>query len=126
MIDYAERMFADHPVRLRLFRAIRSHIERLGPVVVRDTDSQISFRAHRAFAWVWLPQRWTDNRPEESVTLTFSLDHRVTDPRIVEAVEPHPGHWTHHVVIEDEADLDGPVDAWLREAYMLADAPSSP
>ena len=65
-------------------------------------------------------------RPEESVTLTFSLDHPVTDPRIVEAVEPHPGHWTHHVVIEDEADLDGPVDAWLREAYALADAPSSP
>jgi hypothetical protein len=38
----------------------------------------------------------------------------------VEAVEPHPGHWTHHVVIEDETDLDGAVDGWLREAYRLA------
>jgi hypothetical protein len=116
----AERMFADHAQRLRLFRAVREHIERLGPVVIRETDSEVSFRARRAFAWVWLPQRWTHNRPEESVTLTFSLDHHASDPRIVEAVEPHPGRWTHHVVIEDEADLDGAVDGWLREAYMLA------
>jgi hypothetical protein len=116
----AERMFAGHPQRLRLFRAVRAHIERLGPVVMRDTESQVSFRARRTFAWVWLPQRWTHNRPEESVTLTFSLDHRESDPRIVEAVEPHPGHWTHHVVIEDETDLDGAVDGWLREAYRLA------
>ena len=50
MTHYAERIFADHPVRLRLFRAICNHIERLGPVVIRDTDSQVSFRARRAFA----------------------------------------------------------------------------
>jgi hypothetical protein len=30
------------------------------------------------------------------------------------------------VLIEDEADLDGAIDGWLREAYLLADAPSSP
>ena len=28
----AERMFAGHPQRLRLFRAVRAHIERIGPV----------------------------------------------------------------------------------------------
>ena len=120
MTDPAERLFLDHPTRLRLYRAVRDHVQRLGPVVVRDTDSQVSFRARRAFAWVWLPQRWGDGRPAESVTLTFSLDHKISDPRIADAVEPHPGRWTHQVVIEDEVDLDGVVDGWLREAYTLA------
>ena len=123
VIAAGEPLFADHPVRLRLFRAIRAHVERLGPVVVRGSETQVSFRARRAFAWVWVPQRWTGNRLEGSVTLTFSLDRRLDDPRIIEAVEPRPGHWTHHVVVEDESDLDGAVESWLREAYALASAP---
>jgi hypothetical protein len=116
-----QRLFADRPVPRRLYHAIRSHIERIGPVVVRSTESQVSFRARRRFASVWLPQLWTQNRPADSVTLSFILDHQVNDRRIVESVEPHPGRWTHHVVIENETDLDGPLEGWLREAYALAD-----
>jgi hypothetical protein len=107
---------------LRLFRAIRRHIERLGPVEVTASRSQVAFGARRKFAWVWLPQRWTTNRPPDSVTLTFSLDHEVVDPRIAEAVEPKRGRWTHHVVIEHEDDLDETVDEWLGQAYDLAAA----
>jgi hypothetical protein len=116
-----QRLFADRPVPRRLYRAIRTRIERIGPVVVRSTESQVSFRARRMFASVWLPQLWTHSRPEDSVTLSFVLDHQVNDPRIVESVEPRPGRWTHHVVIENETDLDVPVEGWLREAYALAD-----
>jgi hypothetical protein len=66
---------------------------------------------------VWLPQTWVKGRPAQSVTLAVSLGRRVDDPRIAEAVEARPGHWTHHIVITGEADLDAPVREWLREAY---------
>jgi hypothetical protein len=115
-----ERLFADRPVPLALFRAIRRRIERLGPTELTATATQVSFGARRKFAWVWLPQRWTGTRPPDSVTLTFGLDHEVEDPRIAQAVEPRRGRWTHHVVITHEDELDGAVEAWLREAYILA------
>jgi uncharacterized protein len=115
-----DELFADQPACLRLFRAIRRLIEQLGPVEVVATSTQVSFGTRRKFAWVRLPQQWTANRPADSVTLTFSLDHEVVDPRIAEAVEPKPGRWTHHVVIEREADLDETVDGWLRQAYEAA------
>jgi hypothetical protein len=126
-----ERLFADRPVPLRLFRAIRRLIDRLGPAEVTATRTQVAFGARRKFAWVWLPQVWTTNRSPDSVTLTFSLDHAVQDARIAEVVEPTPGRWTHHVVIERETELDDAVEAWLREAYILAGgagpvAPSAP
>ena len=118
--DWEERLFDGRPTPLRLYRAIRQRLETFGPLTVRGTDTQVSFRARRAFAWVWLPQRWAEGRPADSVTLTFSLDAPLDDRRIVQVVEPRPGHWTHHVVIQDESDLDGAVDGWLRQAYGLA------
>ena len=118
--DWEERLFDGRPTPLRLYRAIRQRLETFGPLTVRGTDTQVSFRARRAFAWVWLPQRWAEGRPADSVTLTFSLDAPLDDRRIVQVVEPRPGHWTHHVVIQDESDLDGAVDGWLRQAYRLA------
>ena len=118
--DWEERLFDGRPTPLRLYRAIRQRLETFGPLTVRGTDAQVSFRARRAFAWVWLPQRRAEARPADSVTLTFSLDAPLDDPRIVQVDEPRPGHWTHHVVIEDESDLDRAVDDWLRQAYRLA------
>lgn len=115
-----ERLFAGNPERLRLFRAIRRRIQDLGPVNVTATKTQVAFGARRRFAWVWVPQMWTTNRPEDSVTLTWALDRKVVDPRIAEAVEARPGRWTHHLVIVAEADLDEAVLGWLREARELA------
>ncbi len=118
--DWEERIFDGRPTPLRLFRAIRQHLESFGPLTVRGTDTEVSFRARRVFAWVWLPQRWAEGRPADSVTLSFSVDAPLDDRRILEIVEPRPGHWTHQLLIEDESDLDAAFDRWLREAYRLA------
>ena len=42
------------------------------------------------------------------------------DKRIAEAVQPRPGRWTHHIVIERSRDFDATVKRWLREAYERA------
>ncbi|MBP7403145.1 MAG: hypothetical protein KBA30_11065 [Clostridia bacterium] len=54
------------------------------------------------------------------MVLSFGLRRRVEDARIVEACEPRPGRWTHHVLITGEADLESPVRGWLLEAYRQA------
>ena len=63
--DWEERLFDGRPTPLRLYRAIRQRLETFGPLTVRGTDTQVSFRARRAFAWVWLPQRWAEERPAD-------------------------------------------------------------
>ncbi|MGE5141695.1 MAG: DUF5655 domain-containing protein, partial [Rudaea sp.] len=38
------------------------------------------------------------------------------------AVEPRPGRWTHHLILEKESDFNPRVKTWLREAYALGQA----
>jgi len=113
-----EAFFQRYPDALRLFQAVLGYVESIGPMVVKVTKTQVSFAAETAFAWVWLPQMWVKKRPGGSITLSFSLGHRVTDGRIVEVVEPRPGRFMHHFVIEDESDFNEDVRRWLREAYI--------
>ena len=105
---------------MALFHAVRLYIESLGPVRMEAMKSQISFGTRTKFAWVWLPPPWAKNRPENSIILTFGLRRHVEHERIMQAVEPRPGRWTHHVILEKQADLDEDVRAWLREAYDLS------
>lgn len=112
-----EGFFEGRPESFRLFEALRAEIESIGPVKMAVMKTQVSFGTRRKFAWVWLPQMWVRKRPETSITLTFCLDREVRHPRIVEAVEPSPGKWTHHVLIDKVEDIDDEVREWLREAY---------
>jgi hypothetical protein len=112
-----EGLFDGRPVSLLLFQEVRRFIESLGPVNIEATKTQVSFGTKRKFAWVWLPQIWIRKQPDSSITLAFSLDRQIIHDRIRQAVEPYPGRWTHHVVIEREPDLDEDVRGWLREAY---------
>jgi adenylate kinase family enzyme len=115
-----ESLFEGYPRSLALFQHIRRYIESLGSVKIEAAKTQVSFGMKRKFAWVWLPQMWIKKQPRDSIVLTFSLPRRVEDPRIKQAVEPRPGRWTHHVVIQKEADLDDQVKQWLKEAYSQA------
>jgi len=35
-------------------------------------------------------------------------------------VEPHPGRWTHHVLLRDPEDIDPQLLSWLTEAYTFS------
>ena len=117
-IDKIDAFFANRPESLKLFNAVRACIETLGPSKIEVMKTQISFGAKRKFAWVWLPQTWIKKRPGNSITLTFYLRRRIVADKIESAVEPRPGYWTHHVIIQKETDLDEDVRNWLREAYI--------
>jgi hypothetical protein len=110
-------LFEGQPGSLRLFEAVRKYIESLGPVTVEAAKTQVSFGVKTKFAWVWLPQTWIKKRPLNTITLALDLDHEVKDWRIVQAVEPRPGRWTHHILINEDSDLDDKVKGWIREAY---------
>ncbi len=115
-----EGLFAARAEALALFNVVRAFIESLGPVTMDVSKTQVAFGRGRKFAWVWLPQMWIKKRPDESVTLVFDYPYRIRHRRIASAVEPRPGRWTHHVLIDREADLDERVRSWLRQAYDLA------
>jgi hypothetical protein len=40
---------------LRIFEALRSEVDALGPSEIHVTKSQVAFRRRRAFAWAWIP-----------------------------------------------------------------------
>jgi hypothetical protein len=121
-----EGLFTGRPEAYRLFGIVREYIESLGPVKIEAAKTQVSFGLSTKFAWVWLPQMWIKKVSENGIVVTFDLDHHLEHPRIKQAVEPRPGRWAHHVVIETESDFDNNVRGWLKEAYGLSEKRMSP
>ncbi len=115
----AEAFFANREEQFSIYKAIRSAVKLLGPINIEVMKSQISFGAKRKFAWVWLPKAWA-RRPKNSLVLTIGLKRKISSYRIAEAIEPYPGRWTHHIIMESEDDLDEDVLSWLQEAYRSA------
>jgi hypothetical protein len=112
--------FKGRPQSFRLFRLVRTYIHSLGECKMKVSRTQISFSNRRQFAWVWLPQVWTNSRPEGSITLSFRSNHLVRDKSIVEVVETYPGRWMHHVVIDGTSGFSSQVKAWIRRSYAEA------
>ena len=94
----------------------------MGPVHVRTTRSQVSFRRERGFAYLWLPGRWLA-KPGAEVVLSIALDRRDGSPRFKEVVHPAPKVWMHHLEVHALDDVDEQVVDWLREAQAHAAAP---
>ncbi len=87
---------------------------------VKVSKTQIAFVNRRQFAWVWLPLPWDKRRPSNSIVLSFALSKQIKDKQIVQAVQPYPGRWMHHIIIEKENDINDKVRKWLSQAYDLA------
>lgn len=110
--------FDGHMEALPLYAAFAAQIEQFGDVTVRVQKTQITFSNRRNFAFVsFLPARKAKDRPENYITVTFGLDHRVDSPRIDIATEPYPNRWTHHILISSAEELDNELMGWIKEAY---------
>ncbi len=105
---------------LPLYRAVEEQILSVYPAIVDVKKTQVSFRAGLCFAWVWLPIRPMKGRPEHYVILTLALGRPVKDPKILELLEPFPGRWTHHILIQRTEDVDTEIIGWIREAIAFA------
>ena len=90
-----EDVFKDRPASLVLFEIVRKYIESIGAVTTSTTKTQIAFKTRRQFAWVWMPQMWIKQAPEDGIVVSFRLGHRAKDERIKESLEPYPGRFMH-------------------------------
>ncbi len=111
-----DEFFADKTLAKELFAAVRCEVEAVGEASIRVTRSQIAFRRRRSFAWVWMPGQYLRGRVAPLV-LTVSLPWRDGSPRWKEVVEPVPGRFTHHLELNNTADIDEQVSGWLRQAW---------
>ena len=78
--------------------------------------TQIAWVAGHPFAFVWLPIRQVKGRPAVYIVVSFCLRRLIDSPRIVEAVEPRPNRWTHHVIVQSPQEIDGELLDWIQEA----------
>lgn len=114
-----EDFFAGHPAALAVFEKVRSILERLGPIEVRTSKSQVAFRRQRGFAYLWMPGQYL-TKPDAEVVLSIALGRHERSPRFKEDVHPATAHWMHHLEIHGTNDVDDEVCAWLREAVERA------
>lgn len=115
--------FEGKPEALSLYEAFAEKLESLGKMTVRVQKSQISFSNRHNFAFVsFLPARKAKERPQNYITITFGLNHRMDSPRIDIATEPYPNRWTHHILISSPEDIDEELMGWIKEAYEFSAA----
>ena len=70
-----DEFFSGYEESRRIFDALRTAIDALGPVEVRVTKSQIAFRRKKAFAWAWAPGMYL-RRGHAPLVLTLSFARR--------------------------------------------------
>lgn len=115
--------FDGKPLELALYEALFRHLEmEFSEVSVRVQESQISFYGRHLFSAASLPVRRKKSWPEHCIVLTIGLSHQLDSPRVAVATEPYPGRWTHHILLSDEAQIDGELLGWLREAWEFAES----
>lgn len=105
--------FQKAPGLLPLYEAVESAIlTRCPGTDILVQKSQIAFTVKRRFAFVSLRG--------QRLIVTFGLRERVMSPRVLQAVEPYPGRWTHHVWVRTAEEVDGELLGWIETAWLLA------
>jgi hypothetical protein len=114
-----DEYFEGYEESKRLFEAIFSVIQSIGPSGLRVTKSQVALCRTKAFAWAWIPEKYL-HRNSAPLVLTLGFRHKDPSPRWKEIVEPKPGRFTHHLEIYSTDDIDEQVRGWLQEAWIDA------
>ena len=121
-MDIETGLFFDKiPQALSLYKVFAEKVLAEYPdVQIKIQKSQISFSNKHQFAFVWLPIRKMKNRPDIYIIVSFGLTYRLGSPCIVEATEPYPNRWTHHLIIQNRSEVDTELMSWIKEAYDFA------
>ena len=107
------------PGPISLFEAWEEAVLACGESAMKVSKTQISWGHPLQFAVLSQPRRAAQRRTG-ALLATLGLGRRVEHPRILQAVEPYPGRWTHHLLLTAPEDVDGLLAAWLAEAYRFA------
>ena len=107
------------PGKIAIFEAYEGAVLSCGESAMKVTKTQVSWGNPFLFAMLSHPRRAAD-RKAGALLATFGLHRRLDSPRILQAVEPYPGRWTHHLLLARPEEVDGEVAAWLAEAWAFA------
>ena len=109
--------FDGKPVALPLYQALFRCIESAFPAAsVKVQKTQISFYDRHLFLAVSLPRRKRD----AGILVTIGLPGQLESPRAAVASEPYPNRWTTHIPVSEEAQIDGELLGWIKEAHDFA------
>ena len=100
------------PGPISLFEAWEEAVLACGESTMKVSKTQISWGNPLQFAVLSQPRRAAQRRTG-ALLATLGLGRRVEHPRILQAVEPYPGRWTHHLLLTAPEDVDGLLAAWL-------------
>lgn len=115
--------FNRFPSMIPVYQELKTRLESAYPDLrIKVSKTQISFYRRRMFAMVSLPWRRVKGWPADYLLASFGLSYRKESPRVVQAAEPYPNRWTHHVLLSAPQDVDQELLAWLDEAYRFAAA----
>ena len=110
--------FDSKPGLVPIYDALRTALaERYPEVRIKVAKTQISFCNRHLFAMASLPRR----KGESHLLVSFGLGRRESSGRVMQAVEPYPGRWTHHLLIASPAEIDDELMDWVREAASFAE-----
>ena len=113
-----EQFFSGSPAGLALYQAVAEAIQVLGPVQVRVSASQISFRRRKGFAFLWRPGRYVAS--DVPAVLSFGLPEELHSPRVKQVAHPAARVWMHHVELWEPSQVDDEIGTWLAAAYRNA------
>lgn len=121
MIQEEFLFFEKMPSMLPVYQAFRKRLEECCFCAeVKVGKTQITFRNRHVFAMASLPWRKVKNWPAEYLMISFGLSYEIQSPRIMQAVEPYPNRWTHHVLLQREEEVDTQLMEWVQEAYQFS------
>ncbi len=115
------QFFDKFPDMLPVYETLKEKLVRSYPdLAVKVSKTQISFRNRYLFAFASLPWRRIKGWPEQYLMVSFGLSYHKESPRIVQATEPYPHRWTHHVIARTAEEIDEELMGWIDEAYRFA------
>lgn len=113
--------FRDEPGLLPLYLALRKLIRGAFPDCEASVSkTQISFRAPRPFAWVWLPPRRNiRGRPEKYLILSFASETIIKSPFVAECVMIRKGLYTCHAILSRDEQLGSDAAGCITASFAL-------
>ncbi len=111
-------LFDGFPDGIEIYEGVRQAVSSIGEASVTVTKSQIAFRRHKGFAYVWRPGQYVDS--DVPAVLSIALPYEARSDRFKEVVHPSRDVWMHHLELRKPSQIDDQVRAWLTEAYASA------
>lgn len=116
-----EALFKGDAEVLALYGTLEQAVLSRWPEVdIRVQKTQVSFYNRHLFAAAWPPTRRVKGWPKTYLGVTVGLARPIEDARAVQVVEPYPGRFTNHILVEDSAQVDTQLMDWVAEAYAFS------